>query len=165
MTSRAFPAMVDDRSVERERFNRMPDRELLLTMVNRTADVYQMIGGISADAAMARAAAERSDKAVSAMQLLAEQIVSARKIPSVPPPPRRRLESLVDVDDADPTIIRDLKAKVAIVAQRDADELAVANKDKERLKTIALVLSVVLAMSAVAGLVWAIFRFAVSQAH
>lgn len=87
----------------------------------------------------------------------------AAKAPSIPPP-RAPMPSMLNVHEEDITEVKELKAKLTpLIAERDA-ELAVQAADARRLRTLATMLGLLIAGAAVAGIIWAVFRFAIAHA-
>jgi hypothetical protein len=85
---------------------------------------------------------------------------AVRKLKSIPPP-REKLPSILDDKEEDTTAIRHLKEQVAPIVESYAAASAVQEADARRLRTLAMALGMVVALAAVAGIIWAVFRFAV----
>lgn len=164
----------DDEEKERrdwEAIRRLPIYEKVATLSDRSLDVFQQIGGIQRSAADAKVAAARAEQAANraaesarvAVEILSKAYPAhAASVPTIPPPPlgqsRRRLESLTTIADDDGDTIRVLKGQMAAAA-------AVEAWKTNRMRGLIAVLGLIIALAAVAGIIWAIFVFAVGRAH
>jgi hypothetical protein len=140
------------------------EREALHYQVSRVAasrvlDLHTDLGVLVAALARHTAATDRNTAAIET----AFAGVIQQKRPRSVPPPRDKLPSILDEKENDSTAIRELKSRVAPLLQQREDELAVQAADARRLKTLATGLSLFIAGAAVAGIIWAIFKYAVHQ--
>lgn len=194
-----IPTMTQDEVIEVVEHAVRPVRADVARITDRSLAVFQQIGRLEAAAVRAESSASNAERAAMRCEAAASRMESfARRLPSIPPPPahdetvqryvaadgpRRRLESIVEFDDADPTGVRDLKDNVAsLVAERDAaqaavvtelkaqvlgllkerdDSKAVSTADARRMRLLARILGIIVA----SGAAWAIVRAAVPGLH
>lgn len=131
-----------------------PRWEILLRVEARSLELFEMMGHLARE--------------IAEVKHIVVELARARSgVRTDPPSPyrratdghgaRRRLDSLIEIDDSDITAVRQLKDELARAK-------AVEDSDGRRLKRLAQILALILALAAVAGIVWGIFRYAVAHA-
>lgn len=126
----------------------------------RILDLHEGMGRLASEiAAHTKAQAD----ATIALRAFTEAIGVLPKTRSLPPP-RDKFPSILEEHEDDDKALRELKAKVTpLILERDA-ELAVLDWWKKLGRIAVVVLGLIVALAAVAGIVWALFRYAVAHA-